>query len=50
MNVKTNLFEDYVNFVDLTKKQNKRYKRIIVLFMVIISLFLILLLFRYLYE
>ena len=25
MNIKTNLFEEYVNFVDNTKKQKKNY-------------------------
>ena len=29
MNIKTNLLEEYVNFVDLTEKQNKNFKRII---------------------
>ena len=24
MNIKTNLIEDYVNFVDITKKRNKK--------------------------
>ena len=26
MNIKTNLLEEYVNFVDNTKKQNKYFK------------------------
>ena len=26
MNIKTNLLEEYVNFVDLTKKENKYFK------------------------
>ena len=26
MSIKTNLLEEYVNFVDITKKQNKDYK------------------------
>ena len=25
MNIRTNLFEDYVNFVDITKIRNKNY-------------------------
>ena len=54
MNNKTNLLEDYVNFVDTTKKQ-KYFKIIIILFVVIISLFLFFLLFKnhtkyYLYK
>ena len=28
MNIKTNLLEDYVNFVENTKKQNKYLKKI----------------------
>ena len=35
MNIKTNLLEDYVNFVDNTKKQNKYLRIIITLFVVI---------------
>ena len=31
MNIKTSLLEDYVNFVDNTKKQNKYLKMIIFL-------------------
>ena len=41
MNIKTNLLEDYVNFVDSSKKQNTFLTRIINIFVVIISLFLI---------
>ena len=26
MNIKTNLLEEYVNFVEFTKKQNKSFK------------------------
>ena len=37
MNIKTCLLEEYVNFVDLTKKQNKYFKLIIILFMVVVS-------------
>ena len=50
MNIKTNLFEEYVNFVDLTKKQNKYLKMIIILFMVILCLFLFYVLCKYLIE
>ena len=45
MNIKTNLIEEYVNFVDTTKKQNRYFERISILFVVILSLFLIFLLF-----
>ena len=39
MNIKTNLLEEYVNFVDNTKKQNKYLK--IFLFLVVIIMFLL---------
>ena len=47
MNIKTNLLEEYVNFVDTTKKQNKTFKIILFLIAVIMFLFLILVLFNY---
>ena len=47
MNIKTNLLEEYVNFVDNTKKQNKYFKIIITLFVVISCLFLVFVLFTY---
>ena len=49
MNIKTNLIEEYVNFVDNTKKQNKNLwiYIILLLFMVLI---LIILLFKYINE
>ena len=50
MSIETYLLEEYVNFVDLTKKQNKYFNLIIILFMVLVFLFLILLLFKYLNE
>ena len=49
MNIKTNLLEEYVNFVDNTKKQN-RYFKIIILIAVILCLFLFFVLFIYLNE
>ena len=45
-NIKTNLIEEYVNFVDLTKKQKTYSTRIINLFVVILCLFLNFLLFK----
>ena len=48
-NIETILLEENVNLVDNTKKQNKCFKIIIISF-VIISLFLIFLLFKYLTE
>ena len=49
MNIKTNLIEEYVNFVDITKKQTKNLwiYLIILLFLVLI---LIILLFKYINE
>ena len=49
MNIKTNLLEEYVNFVDNTKKQN-RYFEIIILIAVILCLFLFFVSFNYLNE
>ena len=40
MDIKTNLFEEYVNFVDITKKQNKHFKIILFLIAIIVFLFL----------
>ena len=49
MNNKTNLIEEYVNFVDTTTKQNTYYyKTFIGLFVIIVSLFSFYLLFTYL--
>ena len=40
MNIRTNLLEEFVNFVDNTKKQNKKVRIcIIILFIVIIIIF-----------
>ena len=47
MDIKTNLLEDYVNFVDTTKKQNKYLKKILSLIVIIIVLFLFYFLFKY---
>ena len=46
MNIKTNLLEQYINFVDLVKKQIKYFKIIIFLFAVVLCLFLFLVLFK----
>ena len=40
MNIKAILLEEYVNFVDNTKKQNKYFKIIMVLIVIIMFLFL----------
>ena len=50
MNIKTNLLEEYVTFVDNTKKQNKYFKIIIILLVVILCFFLFSVLFIYLNE
>ena len=47
MNIKTKLLEEYVNFVDNTKKQNKYFKIIIYLVLTILCLFLLFVLFNY---
>ena len=47
MNIKTNLLEEFVNFVDNTKKQNTYFKKVSFLFVIIIALFLFYLLFEY---
>ena len=39
-NIKTNLLEEYVNFVDTTKKQNKNFEKILSLITFNIALFL----------
>ena len=50
MIIKTNLLEEYVNFVDNTKKHNKHIKIIIILIVTTLCLFLFLVLFNYLNE
>ena len=49
MNIKTNLIEEYVNFVDNTKKQNENLWIYIVLLLFIVFI-LIILLFKYINE
>ena len=50
MNIKTNLFGDCLNFVDMTKKQNKNFKIYINLFVVSLCLFSFFVLVKYLNE
>ena len=50
MNIKTNLLEEYVNFVDNTKKQNKYSKIFLFLIAIIVFLFLCFALFKYIYT
>ena len=46
MKIKTNLLEEYVNFVDNTKKQNKYFKLIMFLIVKIMFLCLFFVLFQ----
>ena len=39
MNIKTKLLEEYVNFVDITKKQNRYFKIFIILIVIFIFFF-----------
>ena len=50
MNIKTKLLEEYVNFVDNTKKQNKYFRLFLFLMVLIMSLFLCYVLFIKLCE
>ena len=49
MNIETNLIEEYVNFVDNTKKQNKNLWIYIILLLFIVFI-LIIILFKYINE
>ena len=49
MNIKTNLLEEYVNFVDNTKKRNKKLWMCTII-LVFILFILIIIIFRYLNE
>ena len=49
MNIKTNLIEEYVNFVDMTKKQNKHLWLYITILLFIVFI-LVTLLFKYINE
>ena len=50
MNIKTNLPEEYVDFVDTTRKENKYFKLFGILIVNFISSFVFYLLFKYLNE
>ena len=43
MNIKTNLIEEYVNFVDITKKQNKNLWIYLILLLFIVFILIIIL-------
>ena len=50
MNNKTNLLEEYVNFVDITKKRNKKLLICIIILVFILIILTIIQIFRYLNE
>ena len=50
MNKNKNSLDEYVNFVDLTEKQNKYFEKSIILFLVILCLFSFFVLFKNLNE
>ena len=50
MNIKTKLLEEYVNFVDDTKKQNKYFKTFLFVIVIIMCLLLFFVLFKYINE
>ena len=50
MNIKTNLLEEYVNFVDTTKKRNKKLWICTIILVFIMFIFTIIRVFRYLNE
>ena len=41
LNIKTKLLQEYINFVDNTKEQNKNFKILITSFVVLLCLFLL---------
>ena len=49
MNIKTNLIEEYVNFVDNTKKQNRNLWIYLIIVLIIVFI-LIIILFKYINE
>ena len=50
MNIKTDLLEEYVNFVDVTKKRNIYFKKVILLVAIIVALVLLFVLLKHLTE
>ena len=46
MNIKTNLIEEYVNFVDITRKQNKNLRKCTIM-LVFILIIIIIIIFRF---
>ena len=50
MNIKTNLLEEYVNFVDITKKRNKKLWICTIILVVIVIILTVIQIFKYLNE
>ena len=50
MNIRTNLLEEYVNFVDVTKKQNKYFETFLFVIVIIMCLLLFFVLFKCINE
>ena len=50
MNIKTNLLEDYVNFVDNTKNQNKKLWIFTIILVFILFILTIIRVFKYINE
>ena len=50
MNIKTNLLEDYVNFVDTTQKQSKYFWICTIIFVFMKIILIIIRVFKYLNE
>ena len=49
MNIKTNLIEEYVNFVDNTKKQNKNLWIYLIVLLIIVFILVIIIIFLFEY-
>ena len=50
MNIKPNLLEEYVNFVDIAQKRNKKLRICTIILVFILIILTIIGVFRYLYE
>ena len=50
MNIKTNLLEEYVNFVDVTKKRNKKLWICTIILVFILFILIIIGVFKYINE
>ena len=50
MNIKTNLLEEYVNFVDVTKKRNKKLWICTIILVFVLFILIIVEVFKYINE